>query len=255
MLAHGRTVSAAALIDDLWPDEQPADPRAALQSLVSRTRSHLVEGSSRPVRGYSLHAVSDLDVARDQARIAAETLLAGDALEAARTARSMLDLWRASPGGPAGSRGLRDRRRAARRRRASPGRGRTGSARCAPRRRRSPCGRRVGRAGRRTLAARRGRPPRPPEGLRGQRTPGRRAARVRRPPDAARHRAGHRPSRGPGGAQHPDPSCRRARPQVRQRARRRGRGRLPRTGTALGLRAAPNPSSGARPTSGRSSTC
>ncbi|MEU6794947.1 BTAD domain-containing putative transcriptional regulator [Nonomuraea wenchangensis] len=37
-LAPGRVVPADRLIDDLWPDDPPAHPAAALQSLVSRAR-------------------------------------------------------------------------------------------------------------------------------------------------------------------------------------------------------------------------
>ncbi|MER7425392.1 helix-turn-helix domain-containing protein [Nonomuraea rubra] len=37
-LDPGRVVTAGRLIDDLWPDEPPAHPAAALQSLVSRAR-------------------------------------------------------------------------------------------------------------------------------------------------------------------------------------------------------------------------
>ncbi|MBM7497145.1 AfsR/SARP family transcriptional regulator [Oerskovia paurometabola] len=99
VLAQGRTVSASALITDLWPDEQPADPRAALQSLVSRTRAVLAEGAlvSAP-GGYVLLTESDLDVARERTREAAVALAAGDALGAVASARAALDLWRGEPG-------------------------------------------------------------------------------------------------------------------------------------------------------------
>ena len=99
VLAHGRTVSTAALIDDLWPDTQPTDPRAALQSLVSRTRSTLAEGllTSAP-GGYSSLAASDLGAARDLTRAAAEALAAGDPPRSAGSARAALGLWRGEPG-------------------------------------------------------------------------------------------------------------------------------------------------------------
>ncbi|SEB36374.1 Transcriptional regulatory protein, C terminal [Paramicrobacterium humi] len=38
-LAGGRSVGADELIDALWGDDAPANSRAALQTLVSRTRS------------------------------------------------------------------------------------------------------------------------------------------------------------------------------------------------------------------------
>ncbi|WP_139107868.1 ATP-binding protein [Oerskovia enterophila] len=99
VLAQGRTVSTTTLVSDLWPDEQPADPRAALQSLVSRTRSALAEGLlvSGP-GGYSLPTESDLDVARERTRHAAEALAAGDPHEAVESARAALELWRGEPG-------------------------------------------------------------------------------------------------------------------------------------------------------------
>lgn len=92
-------MSASALITDLWPDEQPADPRAALQSLVSRTRAVLAEGLlvSAP-GGYALLTESDLDVARERTREAAVALAAGDTHEAVGSARAALDLWRGEPG-------------------------------------------------------------------------------------------------------------------------------------------------------------
>ncbi|GAA3222336.1 BTAD domain-containing putative transcriptional regulator [Oerskovia jenensis] len=99
LLARGRTVSAASLVADLWPDDRPADPRAALQSLVSRTRAVLAEGIlvSGP-GGYSLDARSDLDEVHELARAAAGALAAGDATGAADAARSALARWRGEPG-------------------------------------------------------------------------------------------------------------------------------------------------------------
>lgn len=99
LLARGRTVSAASLVDDLWPDDRPTDPRAALQSLVSRTRAVLAEGIlvSGP-GGYSLDARSDLDEVHELARAAADALAAGDATGAVDAARSALARWRGEPG-------------------------------------------------------------------------------------------------------------------------------------------------------------
>ncbi|HEX7746603.1 MAG TPA: winged helix-turn-helix domain-containing protein, partial [Micromonosporaceae bacterium] len=40
-LSSGRPVDAATLVDALWPEDRPADPANALQSLVSRLRRAL----------------------------------------------------------------------------------------------------------------------------------------------------------------------------------------------------------------------
>ncbi|MBD8078000.1 BTAD domain-containing putative transcriptional regulator [Cellulosimicrobium arenosum] len=64
-LAGGRAVSAGALVDDLWGLDVPQDPRAALQSLVSRLRRDAVPGLVvSQSGGYTLGVPSDLDVAR-----------------------------------------------------------------------------------------------------------------------------------------------------------------------------------------------
>ncbi|MHA7132709.1 BTAD domain-containing putative transcriptional regulator [Oerskovia turbata] len=99
VLARGRFVSAGALVDDLWPDARPADPRAALQSLVSRTRSALAEGIlvSGP-GGYAVDARSDLDVVRELERSASDALAADEGPRAVDAARSALAWWRAEPG-------------------------------------------------------------------------------------------------------------------------------------------------------------
>ncbi|MBD7951070.1 AfsR/SARP family transcriptional regulator [Oerskovia rustica] len=99
VLAHGRSVSATALVDDLWPDDRPADPRAALQSLVSRTRAVLAEGIlvSGP-GGYSLAVRSDLDEVQELGRAATEALVVGDATGAVDAARSALACWLGAPG-------------------------------------------------------------------------------------------------------------------------------------------------------------
>jgi predicted ATPase/DNA-binding SARP family transcriptional activator len=58
-LAGNRPVTAAALIDDLWGLDEPADATNALQSVVSRTRRRLPDGAldSTPA-GYVLHCAS-----------------------------------------------------------------------------------------------------------------------------------------------------------------------------------------------------
>ncbi|MEV8180112.1 hypothetical protein AB0O99_18885, partial [Cellulosimicrobium funkei] len=60
-LAGGRTAGVASLVEDLWGPDAPQDPRAALQSLVSRLRRDAAPGTvlSRS-GGYALGAPSDL---------------------------------------------------------------------------------------------------------------------------------------------------------------------------------------------------
>ncbi len=51
-LAGGRVVDPGVLVEALWPDERPADPANALQSLVSRLRRLLGgSGGGGPARG------------------------------------------------------------------------------------------------------------------------------------------------------------------------------------------------------------
>ncbi|NNH07803.1 hypothetical protein HLB10_11995, partial [Cellulomonas fimi] len=98
-LAGGRTVPWRELAGDVWPDDGPADPRAALQTVVSRTRaatSHDVVASHDG--GYALAGDSDLALARrhaDEGRTALADARPSDALD---TARSGLALWRGTPG-------------------------------------------------------------------------------------------------------------------------------------------------------------
>lgn len=98
-LAGGRTVPWRELAGDVWPDDGPADPRAALQTVVSRTRA----ATTRDVvashdGGYALAGDSDLAAARgraDEGRAALADARPSDALDAAR---SGLALWRGTPG-------------------------------------------------------------------------------------------------------------------------------------------------------------
>ncbi|MFD4991763.1 BTAD domain-containing putative transcriptional regulator [Cellulosimicrobium cellulans] len=64
-LAGGRTLGVTTLVEDLWGPDVPQDPRAALQSLVSRLRREAAPGTvlSR-AGGYALGVPSDLDRAR-----------------------------------------------------------------------------------------------------------------------------------------------------------------------------------------------
>jgi len=105
-LDAGRTVSAHALIEKLWPEERPADATNALQSLVSRLRQALRQSGlpdnileSSPV-GYRLNitpAAVDALAFEEQAREGSQALARGDAQEAATQLRNALSAWRGTP--------------------------------------------------------------------------------------------------------------------------------------------------------------
>lgn len=98
-LARGRTVSAATLAHELWPDDRPSSPRAALQTLVSRVRglSPDVLIESTPT-GYRLVAPTDLDAAEQLAGQARAAVAAGRPDDAAALAGRGLALWVGEPG-------------------------------------------------------------------------------------------------------------------------------------------------------------
>jgi predicted ATPase/DNA-binding SARP family transcriptional activator len=98
----GRVVPARTLTDGLWPDQHPADPGNALQTLVSRLRAALrgagCDGliESYPA-GYRLAVPPEaVDALAFQAMAAAgrRALGDGDPATAARTLREALGLWR-----------------------------------------------------------------------------------------------------------------------------------------------------------------
>ncbi|UBH05817.1 hypothetical protein K8P10_001328 [Leucobacter sp. Psy1] len=104
----------SALTDDLWGDAPPAHPRAALQSLVSRTRGAVGDVIGTEAGGYRLRDAgggayrSDLELARASVD-AAEAALGGrvsansaseDLLEHIDTA---LSLWAGAPGSDLGA--------------------------------------------------------------------------------------------------------------------------------------------------------
>lgn len=97
-LADGATVPWRALADELWPDDPPADPRGALQTVVSRTRAtasaQVVESQDG---GYRLGGPSDLSVVR-RASADARALLARDPHAALAAARDATALWRGTAG-------------------------------------------------------------------------------------------------------------------------------------------------------------
>ncbi len=97
----GRPVPHRSLIEALWPDEPPADPANALQSLVSRLRRTLGEPTlvEQLAGGYRLNvSPDDVDAVRF-ATLAAQghaQLTRSPAL-AAETLTEALSLWRGEP--------------------------------------------------------------------------------------------------------------------------------------------------------------
>ncbi|WP_426565868.1 BTAD domain-containing putative transcriptional regulator [Angustibacter sp. McL0619] len=99
VLDVGRPVSSRALTDAVWPDDVPADPVNALQSLVSRLRRTLgVAGLvEQTPAGYRLSvAPDDVDAVRfgRLASAGREALHRGADDEAAALLREALALWR-----------------------------------------------------------------------------------------------------------------------------------------------------------------
>ncbi|WP_166847110.1 BTAD domain-containing putative transcriptional regulator [Isoptericola sp. BMS4] len=98
-LAGRRGVSSTALVDRLWHESLPADPRAALQNLVSRLRAVAGRGVVRATEtGYALDVATDLDAAGDALTVARRELVSGDPRVAADTAGAALSLWSGTPG-------------------------------------------------------------------------------------------------------------------------------------------------------------
>ncbi|MGN6503377.1 MAG: ATP-binding protein, partial [Pseudolysinimonas sp.] len=99
-LDPGTVVGYRALAEDLWPDDLPENPKAALQSLVARLRAQLPPGvlESAP-GGYRLAiARADVDAVAFQDAVAAAS--AAPAPEAARLATAALALWTGEPWSP-----------------------------------------------------------------------------------------------------------------------------------------------------------
>ncbi|MGK5683214.1 BTAD domain-containing putative transcriptional regulator [Actinoplanes sp. URMC 104] len=102
-LAGGRAVETAALVDALWPQEQPADPVNALQALVSRLRRMLGSpGAVAPTAsGYRLAVEpADVDALRFE-RLAAdgrERLRTGEPRAAVSLLGEAAALWAGPPG-------------------------------------------------------------------------------------------------------------------------------------------------------------
>jgi DNA-binding SARP family transcriptional activator len=93
-------VSAAALVDEVWPNDPPAGARNALQSLVSRARRSLGDPaaiSQGPAGCYLLNvSLQDVDAQRFEALAVQgrRQLQSGDAVDAVATLRRALSLWR-----------------------------------------------------------------------------------------------------------------------------------------------------------------
>ncbi|MET8145807.1 BTAD domain-containing putative transcriptional regulator [Sphaerisporangium sp. NPDC005288] len=98
-LDPGRVVTVERLVDDLWPGEPPANPAAALQSLVARLRRELGgrEAVASHPSGYRLGAEGpavDAWVFDARAARGAALLRAGDPSGAGGPLREALELWR-----------------------------------------------------------------------------------------------------------------------------------------------------------------
>src|SRR6516225_6574422 len=104
-LEAGRVVPSGSLADQIWPEEPPANPGNALQTLVSRLRAELRRASvdhaieSHPA-GYRLAVRPDAVDALAFETLAARgrrTLADGHPQEAATVLRSALASWRGQP--------------------------------------------------------------------------------------------------------------------------------------------------------------
>ncbi len=105
LLLHvGEVVSVDRLIDTIWGDDPPANPKNALQSQISQLRRHLRDEGQRLVvsrpPGYLLRADPDaVDAARFEAlvRDGRAALRDGDERRAAQRLAAALELWRGPP--------------------------------------------------------------------------------------------------------------------------------------------------------------
>ncbi len=100
----GTVVSSATLAEDIWGLDQPADPRASLQSLVSRLRKALPSGLIEAApRGYRLTLTrDDVDLTAFQ-DLVAHARTAPDAATATSLAHTALALWSGEPLAPVDS--------------------------------------------------------------------------------------------------------------------------------------------------------
>ena len=101
-LADGATVTTADLIDALWPDDPPARADGALQSHVSRLRTHLGAAGDRLTAGEHCYRLLlrpgelDVHVARDGLAMA-RSVGDDDPAAAAERLAVVHELWRGRP--------------------------------------------------------------------------------------------------------------------------------------------------------------
>ncbi|WP_345800693.1 ATPase [Microbacterium sp. AZCO] len=97
----GTTVAYRPLAEDVWPEDAPEDPRASLQSLVSRLRRALGADSIESTPGGYRLAVerADVDVTEFQDLVAAART-STDPVEASALSRQALALWTGDPWTP-----------------------------------------------------------------------------------------------------------------------------------------------------------
>ena len=98
LLARGRTVSAGSLIDQIWADDTPADPRAALHTTVRRLRRALGDAGRLIVRrppGYALPREAVGVDAEEFADALARAIEAADPV----ALDGVLERWRGVPWG------------------------------------------------------------------------------------------------------------------------------------------------------------
>lgn len=92
----GQVVSADQLVDVLWNEQIPADPKDALQSQVSRLRQRL--GPGAPVEtspaGYRFNALDNVDAHRFERLVGEARRLGGDPQAALDRWDAALSLWR-----------------------------------------------------------------------------------------------------------------------------------------------------------------
>ncbi|MGU3437832.1 BTAD domain-containing putative transcriptional regulator [Actinomycetes bacterium M1A6_2h] len=108
----GRSRSAHALIDDVWADSPPRSPMNALHTQVSRLRSALPDGALEiGPSGYRLTldpTQIDLGVARSRERESTQLLAEGSPQSAVDRATDALALWAGTPGADLPEGDLRD---------------------------------------------------------------------------------------------------------------------------------------------------
>ncbi|SEE79704.1 BTAD domain-containing putative transcriptional regulator [Jiangella alba] len=101
-LDPGAVVGVRALVDAVWPDDPPGDPVNAVQTLVSRLRRLLPDGTRvrQLAGGYQLDLTADdVDAGRFErlARTGRDRLRAGDPADATTALSEALALWRGRP--------------------------------------------------------------------------------------------------------------------------------------------------------------